>query len=155
MCTQFQSKMTFSALLILSAFLFYPQSFTGHFGPAWFWILSDRCDFYRICPVDRRTFGNTAYGKYRVSLKPNSSGLVCCREMNYTSFKRRHFKLFNDIKTLPRSYSQIHLLYTTKWRFYEKKVHAFEKVHQKYADITPCTPFPRAVQKFWDKCPSD
>ena len=40
--------------------------------------------------------------------------------MNYTSFKRLHFKRSNDIKTLPRLYSQIHLLYITKWRFYEK-----------------------------------
>ena len=48
-----------SALLILSAFLFHPQSFTGHFGQAWFWILSDRRNFYRICSVVRRTFGNT------------------------------------------------------------------------------------------------
>ena len=37
--------------------------------------------------------------------------------MNYISFKRGHFKLFNDIKTLPRSYSQIHLLYTTNEDF--------------------------------------
>ena len=55
-----------------------------------------------------------SYGKYMVSLKFNSSGLVCCREMNYTPFERGDFKLFNDIKTLPGSYSQMHLLYTTK-----------------------------------------
>ena len=54
------------------------------------------------------------YGKYRVSLKLNSSELVCCREMDYTPFERGDVKLFNDIKTLPGSYLQMHLLYTTK-----------------------------------------
>ena len=52
-----------------------------------------------------------SYGKYRVSLKFNSSRLVCCRETNDTPLERRDFKLCNDIKTLPRSYSQMHLLY--------------------------------------------
>ena len=33
--------------------------------------------------------------------------------MNYTAFERGDFNLFNDIiKTLPGSYSQMHLLYT-------------------------------------------
>ena len=40
-----------------------------------------------------------------VSLKFDSSGLVCCRDMNYTPFERRDFKLCSDIKTLPGSYS--------------------------------------------------
>ena len=70
--------------------------------------------------------------------------------MDYTPFERGDFKLFNDIKTLPGSYLEMHLLYTTKWRFYERNVHVFDKVHSKYADIAPCTPFPLAMQEIRD-----
>ena len=58
MCTQFQSKMTFCITNPLGT-PFSSLKFYRTFCPARFWILSDRRDFYRICPVDRRTFGNT------------------------------------------------------------------------------------------------